>query len=111
MKSVQIVDNEVRSHLYDVLEGALLLDDFETWFVGRTWEERTPLVARLDHLLAERSLLDASQFLDELRRIATTIADVETPLVTTTSAAALTIRTEWIHGMRTIRDRLKFVDT
>lgn len=106
------LDNEVRSRLYGVIEGANSVEDFEAWFVGRTWDERTPLIVRLDHLLAERSLLEDHVFAEELRAIATTIAYTEVRLVAT-SAATDTLRPDTIHvgGNETIRGRLEVAGT
>ena len=112
MKHVETLDDEVRGRLYGVLEGTSSVEDFETWFVGRTWDERTPLIARVDHLLAERSLLDDGELAQELRVLATTIEHTEVRLVTT-SATTETVRPQRIHvgGTETIRGRLKFAGT
>jgi hypothetical protein len=111
--NVESVDSEVRGRLYQVLEGAISVEQFEEWFVARTWDERTPLVAHLDHLLAERSLLSDGAFVEEMRRLATTIAHTEVPLLTTTSATGETIRPQGLHvgGTETIRSRLALADT
>lgn len=113
VKSVETLDNEVRSRLYEVLEGVVSVEGLEDWFVGRTWDERTPLIVQIDHLLAERSLLVETDLVEELRALATTIAQREVPLVTTTSATGETIRPQAIHvgGTETIRSRLELAGT
>lgn len=107
---MESVDNEVRDRLYEVLEGAVSVENFEDWFVGRIWDERTSLIAHIDHLLAERSLLAERDFVEELRVLATTIAHTEVPLVALTAATGETIRLRAIHvgGTETIRGRLEF---
>lgn len=109
---METLDNEVRNRLYEIIEGASSVEEFEAWFVGRTWDERTPFIASIDHLLAERSLLDDSHFAEELRTIATTIAYTDIRLVTT-SAITETLRPDTIHvgGTETIRRRLEVAGT
>lgn len=109
---METLDNEVRGRLYGVLEGTSSVEDFETWFVGRTWDERTPLIARVDHLLAERTLLDDRELARELRALATTIEDTDVRF-TTTSSTTQTVRPQVIHvgGTETIRGRLELAGT
>lgn len=108
-----MLDDEVRRCLYDVLGGSMSVEGFEAWFVERTWDDRSPLVAQVDHLLAERSQLHENDFMEELRRLATTIEHTEGPLVRATSATATTIRPRAMHfgGTETIRDRLELAGT
>lgn len=110
---MEMLDDEVRGHLYEVVEGAASVDDFEAWFVARTWDERTILVAQLDHLLAERSLLDETELVEQRRRLARTIAYTDVSVARTTSATAETLRPRAIHvgGNETIRGRLELAGT
>lgn len=109
---METLDNEVRGRLYGVLEGTSSVEDFEAWFVGRTWDERTPLIARVDHLLAERALLDGRVLAQELRALAVTIEDTDVRFMTTSSTTE-TVRPHVIHvgGTETIRDRLELAGT
>lgn len=110
---METLDNEVRGRLYGVLEGTSSVEAFEAWFVGRTWDERTPLIARVDHLLAERLLLDDRELARELRALATTIEDTGVRFVVTTSSTTETVRPQVIHvgGTETIRGRLELAGT
>ena len=56
----------ILEQLNRVEEGHLPIDEFEEWFVGRTWNHRTRLVAELDHTVAEKSLLTEEQLINEL---------------------------------------------
>lgn len=87
------VDAEVREHVYEVLEGGSV-EDFEAWFVGRTWDDRTPLAADIDHLLAERSSLADDELLTELRA-----------LVRTIHASGSSVRTRTASGVTTRHER------
>ncbi len=106
---VSDLDNEIREHVYELIEGRLTPDEFETWFVSRTWDERTPLVAEITLLLAEKSLLREHEFVDELKSLVATIRVVDSPTVTTMGSTAKTLRAIEIHvGTQTIRRRLEF---
>jgi hypothetical protein len=113
VEAVKDLDDEVRRCVFEVLDGAVSAEEFQAWFVERTWDDRSPLVAQVDHLLAERSLLHEADFLEELRRLASTIQHSEVPVVTATSATATTIRPQSMHfgGTATIRDRLELAGT
>lgn len=63
---VEAIDAEILEQLNRVEEGHLTIVQFEDWFVGRTWDERSRLVAELDHTLAEKSLLTEEQLVSEL---------------------------------------------
>lgn len=63
---MEAIDTEILEQLNRVEEGDLAVDKFEEWFVGRTWNDRTRLVAELDHTLAEKSLLTEEQLISEL---------------------------------------------
>ena len=63
---VEAIDAEILEQLNRVEEGHLTILQFEDWFVGRTWDERSRLVAELDHTLAEKSLLTEEQLISEL---------------------------------------------
>ena len=67
------LDREVRSHALSLLSGDLTLAEFEDWFVAAGWDERTELVAKIDHLLAERNLLSDAEFSEELSRYLSTV--------------------------------------
>ncbi len=63
---MEAIDAEILEQLNRVDEGHLAIDEFEKWFVGRTWNDRTRLAAELDHTLAEKSLLTEDQLISEL---------------------------------------------
>ncbi len=63
---MEAIDAEILEQLNQVDEGHLAIDEFEEWFVGRTWNDRTRLAAALDHTLAEKSLLTEEQLIAEL---------------------------------------------
>ena len=63
---MEAIDAEILEQLNRVAEGHLAVEMFEEWFVGRTWDERTKLVAELDLTLAEKSLLTEEQMISEL---------------------------------------------
>lgn len=63
---MEAIDAEILEQLNRVEEGHLPIDKFEEWFVGRTWDERSKLVAELDLTLAEKSLLTEEQLISEL---------------------------------------------
>ena len=63
---MEAIDVEILEQLNRVEEGQLTIMQFEDWFVGRTLNERTRLVAELDHTLAEKSLLTEEQLISEL---------------------------------------------
>ena len=63
---MEAIDAEILEQLNRVDEGHLAIDEFEKWFVGRTWNNRTRLAAELDHTLAEKSLLTEDQLISEL---------------------------------------------
>ena len=63
---VEAIDVEILEQLNRVEDGHLTIDKFEEWFVGRTWDERSKLVAELDLTLAEKSLLTEEQLISEL---------------------------------------------
>ena len=67
------LDQEVRSHVLDVLADELTPEGFQDWLVEAGWNDRTPLVAQIDLLFAERSLLTDREFRLELGRIAGTV--------------------------------------
>ena len=63
---MEAIDAEILEQLNRVEEGHLAIGVFEEWFVGRTWDERTKLVAELDLTLAEKSLFTEEQLVSEL---------------------------------------------
>ena len=63
---MEAIDAEILEQLDRVEEGHLTIAQFEEWFVGRTWNERSRLVAELDHTLAEKTLLTEEQLVSEL---------------------------------------------
>ena len=63
---MEAIDAEILEQLNRVEEGHLAIEQFEEWFVGRTWGERSKLVAEFDLTLAEKSLLTEEQLLSEL---------------------------------------------
>jgi hypothetical protein len=65
------IDEEVRTHVYALLAGAQDFDTFEAWFVGETWDDRTALVAQVDHLMAEAD--ESAELLESLRRLVSVV--------------------------------------
>jgi len=65
------VDGEIRETAARYLAGEISRDWFHGWFVGTTWDDRTRLVAEIDHLLAEASLV-GDEFDGELRTLIST---------------------------------------
>lgn len=108
-----MIDREVREHLFSLIEGSEDLSVFTEWFVGATWDERTPLVTRIDHLLVEG--LPEADLREELHQLASTymLGDVPTVL---TAQSATTMILEFRHvapnsevtGSQTYRGRLAF---
>jgi hypothetical protein len=94
-------DEDIRGRVLDLLAGDRSFDEFEDWFVGETWDERSALVAQIDHLLAERSLLSRADLLNELRSLVSTVTISERESVVSTGASGSTA---------TINRRLEFVD-
>jgi hypothetical protein len=68
-----MLDQEVRSHALSLLSGDLTLAEFEDWFVAAGWDERTELVAKIDHLLAEKDLISGAEFNEELSQYLSTV--------------------------------------
>ena len=58
MVSYMAIDQEIRDHILSFLDRTEDFDEFEAWFIGATWDDRTRLVADVDHLLVERPELD-----------------------------------------------------
>jgi hypothetical protein len=103
------LDEEVRARLLEILDGRLTLAAFEEWFVARTWEDRTDLVAAVDHLLAEKDLLDVPTLTDEIRRLAATIRAGHAPEHETRSSSESVHAPPITIGNTTIRGRLALV--
>ncbi len=108
-------DREVLGRVYSVLEGTEEIPAFEEWFVGATWDDRTPLVVQLDHLLMVRS--NDAELLDELRSVASNIVLGDSAVVTTvwtgtTMFEELVVgEAEPVTGSQTYRGDLAFSGT
>lgn len=63
---MEAIDAEILQQLGRVERRELTVEQFEDWFVPRTWGHRTRLAAELDHTLAEKSLLTEDQLIAEL---------------------------------------------
>ena len=63
---MEAIDAEILEQLNRVERRELTVEQFEDWFVPRTWGHRTKLAAELDHTLAEKSLLTEDQLISEL---------------------------------------------
>lgn len=111
MGGMTSIDREVREHVYEVLQGGSL-EEFEEWFVGRTWDERSPLVARIDHLLAEKALLTETALRDELSAVVSTIRYSDSDTLVVTASTAVTRSAERrLGGNQTITRRLEYAGT
>lgn len=105
------IDEEVRTEIYRLFEGGSV-DAFEEWFVGRAWDDRTPLIAAVDHVLAERDLLDNSELVIRLKDFVNTIEVNPIHHDVVTSASASTVRTTLrTVGSSTITRRIAFAGT
>jgi hypothetical protein len=104
-------DEDIRGRVLDLLTGDRSFDEFEAWFVGETWDERTALVAQIDHLLAERSLLSRDEILNELRSLVSTVTirEHESGISTGGSANTLNLGPQRLGGSQTITRHLEFV--
>jgi len=102
------IDDEVRDRVSLVLRRQLTLEDFEAWLVANTWDDRTPLVAQVDHLVAERSVLPEDTFVDQLWRAVATIhvVDAPAPATGTSSTTILPGFASW--ATTTVRCRFEF---
>lgn len=105
------LDDEIRSHLLALFDGTSTVDAFEQWLVERTWDERSPLAARLDHLFAERTLLTDDELFEELRSAASTISDTRSLILTGASSVTLESFLGHVTDDQTIRQRLELSDT
>lgn len=63
---MEAIDAEILGQLNRVERRELTVEQFEDWFVPRTWGNRTKLAAELDLTLAEKSLLTEDQLISEL---------------------------------------------
>lgn len=63
---MEAIDAEILQQLGRVERRELTVEQFEDWFVPRTWGHRTKLAAELDLTLAEKSLLTEDQLIAEL---------------------------------------------
>lgn len=63
---MEAIDAEILEQLNRVERRELTVEQFEDWFVPRTWGHRTKLAVELDHTLAEKSLLTEDQLISEL---------------------------------------------
>lgn len=111
VEAMRTIDDEVREHLYEVIEGSSL-DEFEEWFVAHTWDQRSWLVSQVDHLLAERSVLGRDELHSELRRLTETITYATWEPAGTTRSTAKTRRESIELGRnQTIRKHLELAGT
>ena len=60
---MEAIHAEIIEQLGRVERRELTVEQFEDWFVPRTWGHRTKLAAELDHTLAEKSLLTEDQLI------------------------------------------------
>lgn len=63
---MEAIDAEILQQLGRVERRELTVEQFEDWFVPRTWGHHTKLAAELDLTLAEKSLLTEDQLITEL---------------------------------------------
>jgi hypothetical protein len=111
------LDGEVRSHVYDYLLDTTDLDAFEEWFVGETWDDRTPLVVTVDHLLAERAVLSEPELHRALLDAVSTVrGDLAASAVRSAAASATLVRSitmapEETAQSQVIRGTLEFAGT
>ena len=85
---VNTLDLEILNHVSAYLAGDQPLDEFEAWFVGASWDDRSYMAAAIDHTLAERSQLSKSEFDGRLAE-ATRVLDAQAPEKTGTVALTL----------------------
>lgn len=107
MRPVAAVEEEIRLYVHRATTGAITLDEFEDWFAARTWDEDAPLVAEIDHLLAERHLIPADEALEELRRLTETIISEPPVKVQWGSTGTTTVVDATLHRNRVIRGNLE----
>ena len=106
------LDAEVRVRAYALLAGESTAEEFEDWFVGATWDDRTDLVASVDHLLAERGVLGVSELQRELRRIVSTVwIGRRADFIASLSNSRVSTEAMSFGGDVTIRRHLAFADS
>lgn len=107
------IDEAIRRRVYDLVLGALSLESFEEWFVGETWDDRTPLIVQIDHVLAEKPVLSDDELLEELKELIVTIEyrDFMPAFETGSTARTVTLDRLRSGGNETIRHRLEFAGT
>ena len=99
------IDRQALAKVYDVLEGAPI-SDLEEWLAGNAWDTRSPLVADIDHLLAERHLMNDDEVTDALREIVGTIVITAPGQVKTGASSTTTILAPVATGNVTIHRRV-----
>lgn len=101
----------MRERVYDVLDGGSI-DNLEEWLAGNTWDERTPLVAAIDNVLAQRDLIDASEVIEALRLAVSTVITSPDHGIVFGASTSQTVREAFVlGGSVTIRQRLELAGT
>ncbi|WP_419846196.1 hypothetical protein [Candidatus Poriferisocius sp.] len=63
---MEAIDAEILDQLKQLEDGQIDVYEFEDWLVPNTWDTSTPLIAEINHTLAEKSLLTEDQLISEL---------------------------------------------
>lgn len=83
------------------------LDEFEEWFAGESWDERTALAADVDLLLAERDAFGTEELIDRLKRLASVVEVGKAPAVGSSINKTIRVGERQVTG-QTIRRNLEF---
>lgn len=76
---MEAIDAEILQQLGRVERRESTVEQFEDWFVPRTWGRSTKLAAELDLTLAEKSLLTEDQLIAELLHYARDVVSQPAP--------------------------------
>lgn len=68
------LDQAAREHVWSYLAGDEPLEELEKWLAAEAWDDRTLVVAEIDHALAERSFLSEDEFQERLRQAVSTVS-------------------------------------
>lgn len=106
-----LFDDEVRSRVHEFLRGSASLRELEDWLVQHGSDNRTQLIVKLDHIFAERDLLNEADFCDELRAIVSTIeAGIARTIQSASAGNSVHTAHLQVGGNATIRGRLELAD-